>query len=250
MLFAIVLLTTTVSFLLPLLHHSFIYARQTNEASLGASIASSKLHEFRAWASQHPEAFGANGWRDYLSTPSPDPDHPEFSVRVRAILQSLYSPCGAFEQLRPAVDRRTLEHSTLKVQVDVDWGLGPEKRLRLLSLLSAPTRRLDQVEITSIPTTPCSLAVNSTVNATAIGRDSLGQEIPDLFFSWSCKAITGSGKIQSTTRDGRQALFQNQSRSRRGKEMHTGGTCQIQVQSTCRGREVIGYSREITLEKP
>lgn len=246
-LMSITLLTAAIGFLLPLIHQAYVYGHSGDQASLAYAIAQSRVANIRSRVAD-PQTGLAFFEADDLGQPaSPDPDNPEFLVSARWASESMASPCSALEKLES--DRRIMGHSIRKLEVIAQWGKGRHQRARLITLVGSPSRECKTVEITCNPNPPLTLAEEGMISASVRGLDSANQPIPDLFFSWNAKAISGAGEVVNISRDGRQATFVNHSHNRRGKVIYTGGICKIQSQTLCLQREVLGFSPEITLEK-
>ena len=237
--------------ILPMMHYSMQYAKQVEASNLAATIAQAKLQEIRAWAAQASgTGFRFDDFSLFPGSAKPDPDHPEFTVEVRTAAMALVSPNSHFESLYPATERRTMTRSTRKVQVDVRWrSFGTPAQLTLVSLISSPTRRFREVEPVKVfGSPPNMLAKDGTIDFTVKGYDTQDQEIPDLFFSWGVYPITGTGAIESASRDGRSATFKNISRRARGTVFYTGGACKTEARATYRGEERWGLSQVINLK--
>lgn len=245
-LMSITLFAAAIGLLLPLIHQAFVHGHTADQVSLAYSLAQSRVAAIRAKV-QDPLNGLAYFQKDVLDEPAtPDADHPDYIVSGHWTYQELFSPCTSLESGR--AEERKLLRSSRKLEVAVQWGKANSQRIRLIALIGAPSLRCSTVELE--PKLPVTLAADGTIDVKPRAFDAKGSEIPDLFFSWNVKAITGSGEIASASRDGRQAQFRNRSRSRRGEPIYTGGSCKIQCQVLSMQRETVGNSGEVTLEKP
>lgn len=247
---ALAVLTACFFLILPLFQYALQYSSRVEKSAMAIQVAQSRLTQVRAWARQKATpGYNFNQLASYPTGPAPDPEHPEFEVRVAILATTLYSPTSTFESLHPPAERRALQVSVKKVVVHVKWTTGgiPDE-LTLASLLAEPTRRLraaDPVQVSGV--IPGPLPKDSPLTFSARAFDSEDREIPDLMISWSIYMLDGNGRFQALARDGKTATFQNRSRTRSQDPYYTGGRCRVRAHVRYRGEDAWGDSDSITL---
>ncbi len=244
------ILVTGFMLLVPLMQYAISYSSEVNKSTRASQIAESKLNELRAWAVQPgPQGFQFENLDNYPQDEVPDSHYPDFLVSVRTQVQVLVSPNLLLESVYP--QPRTMNSSAYKVGVKVTWpSFGRRASLELFSLIGAPTRRFRRIDPIQVGATTGTTALpkDGTLDFTVKAFDEDDNEIKDLFFSWAVERRTGSGSFSSVARDGREATFQNRSRTARGGAFYTGGTCQVKAIATYRGEERWGTSVDISLQ--
>ncbi len=143
-----------------------------------------------------------------LSKTYTSPEHPDFQVTVRATRANLPNPCA-----------------------DILPGLPPQDQ------------QLDEVIVTG-PSGP--IAGSATANYTVQARDTNGQVIKDLVFIWWVEPGTGNALI-APNKVTQSAMLTNLTRGFDGVTFVQPGTCRVAVMARYLGKEVIGYSNQITL---
>jgi hypothetical protein len=215
-------------------------------------VAERALEGARAWASS-PANF------DTLETVySPYTyDDQGFTVEVEAgAAVPVASPCTQLEEVFPAPERRMMTASFKPIQIRVSQGA---QTLTLDSLLGDPPRTPrdpNPVVIGGVvPVAP--VHKDGTVDLTASLVDTAGQPIPDIFFGWSLVAVTGTGILEGTDRQGRQQTFRHRMMRQDGSLSFSPGAgpagtdpseCKVNAYTTYMGLDYSGDSSAILLD--
>ncbi len=233
-----------------LLQVSSRYGIQVDQRLKATRIAERYLAEVRAWARQqsghnyhfetHPQwtARYNGGWQA-------DPIEPDFRVRVRNLVEPVYTPCSSLEAVYPDARAKLMKASFHKVQVEVSWGQGPASRISLVSLVGAPARPFG--ELTETPNHTYQdppLNYKERVEVEATITDSWGNEIPDVMFNHYVRSIStpgnraGNGILDSTVspRTGKRATLLHNYPGYGRHWFNAHG--QVQMQVLCRYRGV------------
>lgn len=241
---AIFLLTAACLLVVSLFHTALRRSRWSQQQSTARMIAARTVAELRRWSTQGGFVSDSDlaTWNNKSYA---DPSQPEYQIHIRARMAQLSSPCSSLERAFASADRRTLDQSAAKVQVDVRWSGGRlgSAQVSLVTLLAESPRTLNLVTITG-DTGPLTPGLPVTYTAQAL--DSANRPIKDLTFVWWVEAGTGTGQIQATRKTD-TANFVNQGRRADGTTFTTGGTCRIAAMATYQSKEVIGYSPDISL---
>ncbi len=233
-----------------LLQLSSRYGVQVDQRVKAARIAERHLAEVRAWArkldgnSYHFEKHPA--WTErYNGASFPDPVDPDFQVRIRNLVEPVYTPCSRLEAVYPADRAKRMEASFHKVQVEVTWGPGPASHISLVSLVGAPSRPFGDLSETpnhKYQDPPLNYLERVEVEATI--TDPWNKEIPDVMFSHYVRSLAtpgnpaGNGILDSTVspRTGKTATMIHNYPGYGRHWINAHG--QVQLQVLCRYRGV------------
>lgn len=247
--------TTVASFLLlsgflvvaRLFHSSLRYQTWIDSVTLATAIGEETTESVRAWA-QTPSNF-ANLEAVYNPMVLQRGD-----VRLEIQASSaipMASPCNELENAFPAGDRCLLRKSYKRLQVRV---ITSRENIDLCTLLGDPPRELRAVNplvVRAIGASP--MAHDARLSLAAAVYDSGGQEIPDVFFSWSSEPITGRGTLENIKRDGLSGEFVHKMMMPDGSYSYSPAVsglparCQVGAAASYRGQEVTALSPPIVL---
>jgi Tfp pilus assembly protein PilV len=202
---AIFLIVSAVMVSTSLFHSGLRYTRMTQTRAMAGMYGRKVMQEIRSWARQ-PANYDSD-WSTYQGAELVDPDYPGFVARVACLAagREALSPSLGLEEMYGARAYR-LPRASVPVRVNVAWGQ-PEQTLTLMSLVGEPERELDEdptvvIQRVSGPAGP--VPPRAEVGFTAQLRDSNGDPIPGIRFSWSLLPVTGNATLLkgSLPRDG------------------------------------------------
>ena len=230
-----------------LMHSSLWRSSVVEERLQGALCAQQKLEEIRAWATE-PANFYSD-WSTYDNVVVAAPNYPSIQTTTTISDQPISSPSRLLETAYPPAEQRTLENVCQGVTVECRWGEGPQNRVELSSLVSAPPgsfRADDPLEITPGPAT---LARDSAMSFQVTAFDSAGREIQGLTYSWfivpgpgppDLSRPAGTGTLVQQSRDGRTAEIGNWLLALDGvTRVYAPGFCQFAVRARYNGQETL-----------
>lgn len=237
---AMALLAAGVIVAVTLFHSGLGYGRRAEQEAAAAAVAHAELTRLRQWLSTPARFEDPTGF-------SPEA-HPGFTVTVEQPVAARLSPNSTLEA--GSGDPRSMAGSFRQVAVRVEWE--GSRRLELVSLVGAPPREPspDPVRLTPAGGWPPLLGRDRTLEVEVEFLDEDGQPVPDVFFTWGVRPVTGVMTLESAQRDGSGAVFVNQAERSDGTLFHTGGLCRVAAEAVYRGRRYQGVSPPISLEGP
>ena len=209
-----------------LFHASMQYSVWVENKAVATHLAEERMSELRLWATTQTAWAGP--------PVSNKPGFPAFTFDVRVEPHQLASPNTQLETGFPG-NQRLLGPSLRKAIVEVRWGGTGGNSVKLVSILKDPPRGWRPASPVVITGT-----AGGTVNAgdvvllTAKGYDAAGNEISDLFFSWSVQPVFPNGAVGTITaaRDGRTAEFRTPT-----GPVASSGNCQVWATAVYAGEE-------------
>jgi Tfp pilus assembly protein PilV len=235
---ALFLLTSAAIVVVALYHTALQRTTRVQQGATARVLAESALAQTRLEAKLPFSSFDPIA----LSKTYTSPEHPDFQVTVRATRANLPNPCADILPGLPPQDQHVLQTSAANLEVEVAWNDGRDLFL-LNSLVEEGTVELDEVIVTG-PSGP--IAGSATANYTVQARDTNGQVIKDLVFIWWVEPGTGNALI-APNKVTQSAMLTNLTRGFDGVTFVQPGTCRVAVMARYLGKEVIGYSNQITL---
>ena len=235
---ALFVLASAALVVVALYHSALVRTSQTQQAALARVIAERVMVETRSLAAKNPFRVVDPST---LSRTFTDPDHPTFEVTVAAARQVLTNPASALQPPTPP-QVFPLMSDVASVEVTVSWAGGAEQ-FRLNSLLDEGEVPLVSVRVEG-SLGPISGNQRATYEAKAF--DANGDIVPDVRFIWWVEPITGNASIVPASLDPKAELT-NVTRSFDGSFYVQPGACRVAALARVRGKEVVGYSGEITL---
>jgi hypothetical protein len=202
---AIFLIVSSVMVTTSLFHSGLRYARMSQTRATAAIFGRKVMQQVRSWARE--AANYDSDWSAYQGAELTDPDYPGFVARVACQPggRDLLCPSSELEGMYGST-AYSIPRATVPIRVTVIWGQ-PEQQLSLVSQIGEPERELPAdpsvlVSRVSGPGDPVPPAAE--VGFTAQLRDSAGDPIPGVSFSWSLVPVTGNATLLkgSAPRDG------------------------------------------------
>ncbi|MEW6277204.1 MAG: hypothetical protein AB1758_01175 [Candidatus Eremiobacterota bacterium] len=234
------LLVSAFFVLINLFHTGLRHFTRVEQQTVAVMLAERKMEEVRAWARGNG---GRNfdDWTAYTDVSQPSPEYSGFRVAVRSAPATLKSSVPGFEDPYPAGDQRVMPSSARKVEVTTWWD-GDRKSVRLVSLVADPLREWHParpIEVTPVSPPPDPLPRDAEVEFRARGYDAAGRAIPDLFFAWYVRPVSGNGTL-TQSRDGSTARFRNVVVLPYRPPIYTGQSVMIQARAVYGGVERVG----------
>ncbi len=239
-----------------LFHAALRYQATIDSQQIAVLLAESKMEEIRAWSRSLHAPRGTQAFTNWNGCPgssgaTPDANYPDYTVSVTTTAQELYSPCSLFEQefTNPA-QRKCLESSARKVQIDVAW---KDRVFSLVSLVAAPpgepAAAANALRVS--PSAPVSLAAAQQQHFTAQAFDSNGNPLPDVTFLWYVAGV-GDGTVAQTREGGASDLLNQifDATPPPAGPLATGvgpGPCVMVARARYRGKDILGVSGPIDL---
>jgi hypothetical protein len=238
-----------------LFHAALHYEANSDAQQTAVVLANSRMDEIRGWNWQAHYPGSGIPFSDWTGVPSAatETNFEEYTVKVTANPQTMYSPCSQFELVYPLARQRRMTKSSMWVMVEVSWNSG-RGSYTLESLVSAPPALLPVPGLTaSIPTTT-PLAANMKEHILPQIHGSDGNLVPDVFFTWTFDSGSpsnhddGIGTVTGS-RDGQDVYLNNYMTDANGIPIGVGnGKCQIDSQCRARGVTIGTTSSTITLD--
>jgi hypothetical protein len=252
----------------------------TNER-LAALVAERKLEELRGWVALQcrTAAFEDLNWAGQQVTHVDYPEAPGFFVTVRtdlpivtqprpetgraAIPPGVHSPSSQiFAQAAPGENAqkdkkwltypytRHLDQSVRRVEILVEYGTNDSREFRIVSLLGDSIAPAAATVPGPFPDSPVEITGPNVLSAASTERYRVrvklpnGQEIDDVTALWSlAPTSTGSAVIRPLDSVGREVAVTRSSLTPAG----SGAALRLVAKVRYRGREIVGYSQEISL---
>ncbi len=187
------------------------HLKQASLASRALLVAQSHLERIRAWASIPGNFANLSGYPGQNVFTS-EPDGSGLESRIQLAYYQTYSPDWGSELLASPTQRRVLQQSHLKLEVETRWGSRASETVQLASMLAAPNRgwhASTPLVVTLTPNTP-NLNRDETRQLQVAAFDSNNQPLNDLKYSWTVVAVMSDGHLQSQSRDGKEAVYIHQ----------------------------------------
>jgi Tfp pilus assembly protein PilV len=242
---ALFLLVAEVLVLLGAFHQGVRHQARTYMQAQAIGVVQQTFSEIRAWA-RVPANYDSN-WSAYHGVTRQDG---AFRVLIECAPggQPLASPCNSLE-LPWSSRAKLLRRSVVPVKVTAVWDPSDARaRLSVTSYLGEPPRAPDpvlRITQTGGPTSP--VPQNGVMAFQVEARDSAGNPLRDLQYSWYVKPFTGNASVLGGgPRDGTSAEVKH-AYVYNGITLHVAGTIQVECRARYHGRELRGLTPNIIL---
>jgi hypothetical protein len=223
-----------------LFHASLQYSAWVESKAVATYLAENRMAELRRWARTQT---------DWAGPPTgPAAGFSKYSINVLVEDHQVASPSIELEQEYALVgDQRLVIDSVKQATVEVRWD---DNKISLVSLLREPTADWKPINpIVISGAIPSKVTSTTVVLLEARGYDDNGEEIDDLFFTWSVEPVFPGAATGTVTpaRDGRSAEFRNQLNTGAGPIAST-GRCRVVATAVYAGEERQGFSADLSLQ--
>lgn len=231
------LLLTAISMSVWLLDSALRAEVENDRRIRAAAIAQNRLEEIRSYADS---SFGT-GLALFDGLDVPATEDPSLTVSTRAERKTLYMPCSELESQYsdtatfPAPEPKVLKRSVWQVEVSVSWSSRPGDRVQLVSYIG--DWREPDFSVSISPSSAQTVNALATREFRASTRDSAGNPIDDLVYTWYVNPLDGMGSISEVSRDGRLCLYKNHFRNFDGSYSVQAGDCEVEVRAVFQGVE-------------
>jgi hypothetical protein len=235
---ALFLLTSAAMVVVALYHTALQRTTRVHQGATARLLAQAALAQARVEATQPFSQMSPAS----LAKSYDDPDHPGFHVTVRSSAASQPNPCSSLLPAFPVSDQKILNTSAANLEVEVSWSDGRES-FKLNSLVEEGIAELATVTVTG---SSGPIPGNGTATYTVEARDTNNNIMQDLGFLWWVEPGTGNALI-APKKVSQTAVLTNLTRGFDGVTFVQPGTCRVAVMARYRGKEVTGYTGDITL---
>lgn len=247
---AFFLLATVVLFVIVGFGQALRYQTRAALRQKAVLIAARTMDQVRNWA-KIPENYDSD-WSSQNVAAAPDPQEPDFSVRVQANAngQDIYKPCFTLEEVYGS--RADIMHrSVVPVKVTVSWNSSlPNSNLALVSYIGEPARPAQPTLVIQRTAGTEPLLQGETLSYKVSALDLNGRPITDLTFIWSVLPITANAWVLNTgNRNGQEQTIKNTYFQSNGTEVHVGpGRLKVQAWTLYHGKVLKGTTDDVVLQ--